>query len=192
MTINANSTTGALSITSISSSENNEVGYAPTAGLKLGKQYIELELDAISTSSDSFMLGIGDLALATAGTLGWNTGGQVGISAYMDNSRFFPHSGTNRSFAPLDDNVAHTIMFAYDTTAGRVWIGFDGTWDTSINTGGAPGTGAGIDISGINFSTGLCFIFGNASGTSQTLTGQFNSGHGTTPTYTVPTGFSIY
>ena len=151
MTINANSTTGALSITSISSSENIEVGYAPTAGLKLGKQYIELELDAIPSNSAYIFLGIGDLAMATAGTLGWNTGGQVGISAYIDNSRFFPHSGTDRSFGPLDDNVAHTIMFAYDTTAGRVWFGFDGTWDTSTNTGGAPGTGAGIDISGINF-----------------------------------------
>ena len=193
MTINANSTTGALSITSFNQSnltESIDVGYAPTAGLKLGKQYIELELDAISTSS--FMIGIGDLARATAGTLGWNTGGQVGISVYMALPRFFPHSGTDRSFAALTDNVAHTIMFAYDTTAGRVWIGFDGTWDTSINTGGPPGTGAGIDISGINFSTGLCFIFGSASGTSQTLTGQFNSGNGTTPTYTVPTGFSIY
>ena len=191
MTINANSATGALSITSIlNSSETLEVGYAPTAGLKLGKQYIEFDMDAIP-SGRRIMFGIGDLAKATAGTLGWNTSGNFGTSIYTDTPRFYPYSGVSPTTASLDDNTAHTIMFAYDTTAERVWIGVDGTWDASSNTGGAPGTGAGIDVSGIDFTTGLCFIFGSTHA-GHSLTGQFKSGTGNNPTYTVPTGFNAY
>ena len=82
-------------------------------------------------------------------------------------------------------------MIAYDTTAGRAWFGVDGTWDTSSNTGGAPNTGAGIDISGINFTTGLAFIFGSTAA-SENATLQFVSGPGQNLTYTVPTGFNAY
>ena len=196
MTINANSTTGALSISNGPSgggdSQDVGVAYAPTAGLKLGKQYIELDLDPIPATSSIFMIGIGDLASAQAGTQGWNSGGQTQVSVYTDNTKFYPFSGVYSTLSALDDNVAHTLMFAYDTTAGRVWIGLDGTWDTSTNTGGGPGTGAGIDISGINFSTGLCFTFGSLVSSTKTITGQFKSGTGQTPTYTVPTGFSTY
>ena len=129
--------------------------------------------------------------MAQAGTLGYNTGSNVQVSFYANSPRFYPHSGTNSSLSAIDDGNLHTLMWAYDTTAGRVWFGVDGIWDTSTNTGGAPGTGAGIDISGVNFATGLTFTFGTATGNG-VATGQFVSGTGQTLTYTVPTGFKAY
>ena len=193
MTINANSTTGALSLSAIvGSSETSGVAYVPTTGLKLGKYYIELNTtSSLATDGDRFFFGIGDLAMAQAGTLGYNTGGNVGISFYANTPRFYPHSGTNSSLSAIDDGNPHTLMWAYDTTAERVWFGVDGTWDTSTNTGGAPGTGAGIDISGVNFTTGLAFTFGSAN-SNGAATGQFVSGTGQTLSYTVPTGFKAY
>ena len=129
--------------------------------------------------------------MAQAGTLGYNTGGNVGITFYANTPRFYPYSGTNPSVSTIDDGNLHTLMWAYDTTAERVWFGVDGTWDTSTNTGGGPGTGAGIDISGVNFTTGLTFIFGSAT-TNGAATAQFVSGTGQTLSYTVPTGFKAY
>lgn len=191
--INANSTTGALDISAkVGSSETLGVGYVPTTGLKLGKYYIELDItSSLASPSNVLMFGIGDLAMAQAGTLGYNTGSNVQVSFYANSPRFYPHSGTNSSLSAIDDGNLHTLMWAYDTTAGRVWFGVDGIWDTSTNTGGAPGTGAGIDISGVNFATGLTFTFGTATGNG-VATGQFVSGTGQTLTYTVPTGFKAY
>ena len=193
MTINANSTTGALDISAISgSSETAGVAYVPTTGLKLGKQYIELNTtSSLATDGDRMFFGLGDLAMAQAGTLGWNTLNNVQISMYAETPRYYPHSGVTPTWTALDDGNLHKIMIAYDTTAGRAWFGVDGTWDTSTNTGGAPGTGAGIDISGINFTTGLAFIFGSTAA-SENATLQFVSGPGQTLTYTVPTGFNAY
>ena len=192
MTINANSTTGALDITSGGSAETSGVAYVPTTGLKLGKYYIEIDItSSLSSPNNVLMFGIGDLAMAQAGTLGYNTGGNVGITFYANTPRFYPHSGTNSSLSAIDDGNLHTLMWAYDTTAERVWFGVDGTWDTSTNTGGAPGTGAGIDISGVNFTTGLAFTFGSAT-TNGAATAQFVSGTGQTLSYTVPTGFKAY
>ncbi len=193
MDINANSTTGALDISAkVGTTETTGSAYVPTTGLKLGKYYIELDItSSLSSPSNVLMFGIGDLAMAQAGTLGYNTGGNVGITFYANTPRFYPHSGTNSNLSAIDDGNLHTLMWAYDTTAGRAWFGVDGTWDTSTNTGGAPGTGAGIDISGVNFSTGLTFIFGSATGAGA-ATAQFVSGTGQTLSYTVPTGFKAY
>ena len=193
MDINANSTTGALDISTIvGSSETLGVAYVPTTGLKLGKYYIELDItSSLASPSNVLMFGIGDLAMAQAGTLGWNTGGNVQTSWYANTPRFYPYSGTAANYQTLDDGNLHTLMIAYDTTAGRVWFGVDGTWDTSTNTGGAPGTGAGIDISGVNFTTGLTFTFGSAT-SAGAATAQFVSGSGQTLSYTVPTGFKAY
>ena len=193
MDINANSATGALDISAkVGTTEVSGSGYVPTTGLKLGKYYIELDItSSLASPSNVLMFGIGDLAMAQAGTLGYNTGGNVQVSLYANTPRFYPYSGTSPSFGTLDDGNLHTIMFAYDTTAGRVWIGVDGTWDTSTNTGGAPGTGAGIDISGVNFTTGLTFTYGSATGAGS-ATAQFVSGSGQTLTYAVPTGFQAY
>tara|TARA_B100000497_G_scaffold44913_1_gene52051 strand:+ start:487 stop:1656 length:1170 start_codon:yes stop_codon:yes gene_type:complete len=192
MDINANSTTGALDISSGGSAEVYGVAYVPTTGLKLGKYYIELDItSSLASPNNVLMFGIGDLAMAQAGTLGYNTGGNVGITFYANTPRFYPYSGTNPSVSTIDDGNLHTLMWAYDTTAERVWFGVDGTWDTSTNTGGGPGTGAGIDISGVNFTTGLTFIFGSAT-TNGAATAQFVSGTGQTLSYTVPTGFKAY
>ena len=136
------------------------------------------------------MFGIGDLAMAQAGTLGWNTTGNVQTSFYANTPRFYPQ-GVSSNLSTIDDGNLHTLMWAYDTTAERVWFGVDGTWDSSTNTGGAPGTGAGIDISGVNFTTGLTFIYGSATGNGA-ATAQFVSGTGQTLSYTVPTGFEAY
>ena len=127
--------------------------------------------------------------MAQAGTLGWNTSGNVGTTFYANTPRFYP-GGLTSDLSTIDDGNLHTLMWAYDTTAGRVWFGVDGTWDSSV-TGGAPGTGAGIDISGVNFTTGLTFIYGSATGNG-VATAQFVSGTGQTLTYTVPTGFKAY
>lgn len=193
MDINANSTTGALDISAkVGTTETSGSAYVPTTGLKLGKYYIELDItSSLLSPSNVLMFGIGDLAMAQAGTLGYNTGGNVGITFYANTPRFYPHSGTNSNLSAIDDGNLHTLMWAYDTTAGRVWFGVDGTWDTSTNTGGAPGTGAGIDISGVNFTTGLTFTFGSATGNGA-ATAQFVSGAGQTLSYTVPTGFKAY
>ena len=193
MDINANSATGALDISAkVGTTEVSGSGYVPTTGLKLGKYYIELDItSSLASPSNVLMFGIGDLAMAQAGTLGYNTGSNVQISFYANSPRFYPHSGTNSSLAAIDDGNLHTLMWAYDTTAGRVWFGVDGIWDTSTNTGGAPGTGAGIDISGVNFTTGLTFTFGTATGNG-VATAQFVSGTGQTLSYTVPTGFNAY
>ena len=190
--INANSTTGALDISAkVGSSETLGVGYVPTTGLKLGKYYIELDItSSLVSPSNVLMFGIGDLAMAQAGTLGWNTTGNVQTSFYANTPRFYPQ-GVSSNLSTIDDGNLHTLMWAYDTTAGRVWFGVDGTWDSSTNTGGAPGTGAGIDISGVNFATGLTFTYGSAT-SNGVATAQFVSGAGQTLTYTVPTGFEAY
>ena len=89
-------------------------------------------------------------------------------------------------------------MFAYDTTAKRVWIGMNGQWCDAL--GGDPGTSTGAagttynDLSGVNNAdpdNTFCLVIGNM-GAVINVDMQIQTGSGFSRTYNVPTGFEAY
>ena len=89
-------------------------------------------------------------------------------------------------------------MFAYDTTAKRVWIGMNGQWCDAL--GGDPSTSTGAtgttynDLSGVNNTDAdntFCLVMGNQSAVVN-VDMQVQTGSGFSLTYSPPTGFDPY
>jgi len=168
-----------------SSTSSSNMSYSPLTKLNEGKKYIEIEV--ISRSTTRTFIGIGDLATAAAGSLGYSDGGNVQSSIYLHGGYIYP-AGTS-TVGPSSGFVAagSIIMLAWDTTAQECWWGLNGSWG---GTGEPGGTGTAMSLSGVNFTTGLTFIFGHVfTGTTQY---QFVSGPSETLNYSVPSGFSAY
>ena len=182
----ANSSVGLATYVGASSSTSSSyMSYSPLTKLNEGKKYIEIEV--ISRTTTRTFIGIGDLATAAAGNLGYNDGGNVQSSIYLHGGYIYPAG--NVTAGPSSNFIypGAIIMLAWDTTAQECWWGIDGSWGS---TGAPGGTGTAMSLSGVNFTTGLTFIFGHIwTGTSEY---QFVSGPSQTLNYSVPTGFSAY
>ncbi len=192
-------------------------GLLPTDALKGGKQYFEVK--CLSTYSSptgghpELWIGIADTTAAHSNSVGYNSStknwcflrgsGQVGrngtytktSSGWTSTSVWASDPRTNTSVGFDDGDV---IMFAYDTTAKRVWIGMNGQWCDAL--GGDPGTSTGAagttynDLSGVNNAdpdNTFCLVIGNM-GAVINVDMQIQTGTGFSRTYNVPTGFEAY
>ncbi len=192
-------------------------GLLPTDALKGGKQYFEVK--CLSTYSSptgghpELWIGIADTTAAHSNSVGYNSStknwcflrgsGQVGrnggytktSSGWTSTSVWTSDPRTNTSVG-FDDGDC--LMFAYDTTAKRVWIGMNGQWCDAL--GGDPGTSTGAagttynDLSGVNNAdpdNTFCLVVGNM-GAVINVDMQIQTGSGFSRTYSVPTGFEAY
>ncbi len=192
-------------------------GLLPTDALKGGKQYFEVKCLSTYSSPSSghpeLWIGIADTTAAHSNSVGYNSStknwcflrgsGQVGrnggytktSSGWTSTSVWASDPRTNTSVGFDDGDV---IMFAYDTTAKRVWIGLNGQWCDAL--GGDPGTSTGAtgttynDLSGVNNAdpdNTFCLVIGNM-GAVINVDMQIQTGTGFSRTYNVPTGFEAY
>lgn len=190
----------------------------PTDALKGGKQYFEVK--CLSTYSSptgghpELWIGIADTTAAHSNTVGYNTStknwcflrgsGQVGRNGgYTKTSSGWTSTsvwadGDPRTNTSLGFDDGDVLMFAYDTTAKRVWIGLNGQWCDAL--GGDPSTSTGAagttynDLSGVNNTNPdntFCLVVGN-QGAVVNVDMQVQTGVGFSSTYSAPTGFDTY
>jgi len=157
------------------------------SGMSTGKRYIETKLTTIHTGTAPtfWLIGLAerDTAYANGAGGGYN-GGNV-VYVYQNNGNHWGQAvGGGDISSGLGSFVLNDVMqIAYDTDAGKVWMGKNDTWST---VSGDPGAGgAGISISHTN--NGYAFVV--ASGTSSTVSATFTWGGSD---YTKPTGFSHF
>ena len=157
------------------------------SGMSTGKRYIETKLTTIHTGTAPtfWLIGLAerDTAYANGAGGGYN-GGNV-VYVYQNNGNHWGQAvGGGDISSGLGSFVLNDVMqIAYDTDAGKVWMGKNDTWST---VSGDPGAGgAGISIPHTN--NGYAFVV--ASGTSSTVSHTFTWGGND---YTKPTGFSHF
>jgi len=156
------------------------------SGMPTGKRYIEAKMTTIHSGTNSqWLIGLAERDTAHAnGSGGGYTGGNV-VYVYQDNGNHYGSlAGGSDISSGLGQYVLNDVMqIAYDTDAGKVWMGKNDTWST---VSGDPGAGgAGISIPHTN--NGYAFVV--ASGTSSTVSATFTWGGSD---YTKPTGFSHF
>ena len=212
----AASSTGLIDATTASAYISGS-GLLPTDALKGGKQYFEIKCLSTYSSPTSghpeLWIGIADKTAAHSNSIGYNSStknwcflrgsGQVGrnggytktSSGWTSSSVWASDPRTNTSVGFDDGDV---LMFAYDTTAKRVWIGMNGQWCDAL--GGDPGTSTGAagttynDLSGVNNTDAdntFCLVIGNQLAVVN-VDMQIQTGTGFSRTYNVPTGFEAY
>ena len=156
------------------------------SGMPTGKRYIEAKMTTIHSGTNSqWLIGLAERDTAHAnGSGGGYLGGNV-VYVYQDNGNHYGSlAGGSDISSGLGQYVLNDVMqIAYDTDAGKVWMGKNDTWST---VSGDPGAGgAGISIPHTN--NGYAFVV--ASGTSSTISATFTWGG---EDYTKPTGFSHF
>ena len=213
----AASTTGLIDATTAAAYISSG-GLLPTDALKGGKQYFEVK--CLSTYSSptggqpELWIGIADTTAAHSNSVGYGSGaknwcflrgsGQVGRNGgYTKTSSGWTSSsvwagGDPRTNTSVGFDDGDCLMFAYDTTAKRVWIGMNGQWCDAL--GGDPGTASGAtgttynDLSAVNNTDAdntFCLVIGNQSAVVN-VDMQIQTGSGFSRTYAVPSGFEAY
>jgi hypothetical protein len=84
------------------------------------------------------------------------------------------------------------VQLAYDTDAGKVWLGKNNTWSTLSGDPGAGGAGISVDATAGGV-TGYSLIL--ATGTSSNYTSVWEAGKQSasdTYVYSIPSGFSQF
>jgi len=187
-TIASNSSTGYMDTSWTGSASSSGAVYAPLTAIKTGKRYIEVK--NVHTEKRGWV-GIGDLTDLAAGNHGYSDTGK-GFSMYFYNGRIYP--GALDGGTPLSSFGQNDIlMIAYDTIAGKIWFGKNGTWATDAEGGGDPTSGgSGLDISGINFTAGAAFMIASTSGRYFKVQFMSGSSNGYSYTSQIPTGFTAY
>lgn len=213
----AASSTGLIDATTASAYISSS-NLLPTDALKGGKQYFEVKCLSTYSSPSSghpeLWIGIADTTAAHSNSVGYNSStknwcflrgsGQVGRNGgYTKTSSGWTStsvwaSGDPRTNTSVGFDDGDVIMFAYDTTAKRVWIGLNGQWCDAL--GGDPGTSTGAagttynDLSGVNNANPdntFCLVIGNQLAVVN-VDMQIQTGSGFSRTYNVPTGFEAY
>ena len=157
------------------------------SGMSTGKRYIEAKLTTIHTGTapTEWLIGLAERDTAYAnGTGGGYNGGNVVYVYHYNGNHYGTLAGGADVSSGLGGYVLNDVMqIAYDTDAGKVWMGKNDTWST---VSGDPGAGgAGISIPHTN--NGYAFVV--ASGTTATVSATFTWGG---EDYTKPTGFSHF
>ena len=152
------------------------------SGMSTGKRYIEAKWTSQITGGDAFMVGLAERTTAAANSSGGGYTGSNVIYLYT-NGNHYGTGGSNVSTGIGSIVVNDVFQIAYDTDAGKVWLGKNDTW--SSVSGDPSAGGAGISLSHAN--NGYAFVI--ASGTSATLSSSLTWGG---EDYTKPTGFSHF
>lgn len=147
-----------------------------------GKRYWEIVIsvsDAIALPGDYQIIGImgASDSLAAhvgAGSTGWGYATREG-ALYHNATQTIVPGGLPTA---VQDDV---LMFAVDTSAGKLWIGKNGTWFGSAN----PGAGTGAHSSSV---AGTQYPATSLYRSPYANTARFSSGNA----YSVPSGFSMF
>lgn len=150
-------------------------GMAQSDNLRLGKFYFELYITA---ASGGYMMGFYDESNTNPG---YND--TDGPSLYYNGNVYPTGTYSSSGLGNIYASYPTTVMFAYDTTARKVWFGMNGTWGSGS---GDPINGAGYTVGGTGAFT---FCLGSGSGSS-TITGNILLG--VNQIYAVPSGFATH
>ncbi len=139
---------------------------------KMGKGYIEMK---ITTAVAYMMIGMG------SGSFNGTYSSTDSVYLYSDGKKYAGNSATGLSGYGVND----ILMFAYDTTAGQVWLGRNGSWGSKT-----PGSQAGWTCTGSPSVNGFKPMFNGGSSTQAGLQVEFIS-HTQGAQYTIPTGWVL-
>ena len=162
---------------------NYTTGLTGTSGaifsntLRTGKYYFEVTIG--HTTSVPMTVGLCDSSLSSAG---YNTTNTVNL---LTNSGTQAPLGTNLQIGGAVNTTSDVLMFAYDTTARKVWLGANGTWY------GDPAAGTNGFTVGTSSTSSLKMMFGSQNGGTTSYNGTIIVGSGTL-NYSVPSGFSAH
>lgn len=145
--------------------------------LRTGKYYFEVTIG--HTTNVPMTVGLCDSSLSSAG---YNTTNTVNI---VVGSGTQAPLGTNLGVGGAVNTSSDVLMFAYDTTARKVWLGANGSWY------GDPAAGTNGFTVGTSSTSSLKMLFGGQNGASTNYNGTIIVGSGTL-NYSVPSGFSAH
>jgi len=185
-TLAATTTVNQLEISTNTLSTNQDALYFPEGAysssapnMAEGKRYLEIKWTGGDSNANRYLIGIGDRNALHTNATGTGYAGSSCLYMYLYDGT---HYGANTSASGLGSHsVNDIIQIAYDTNAGKVWMGKNNTWS---NQTGTPASGSGISLSYAN-GYALCVADGWSAGTNIILQLQ----HGN---YTMPTGFSRF
>lgn len=145
-----------------------------------GKRYFEITQDDTVAASANWMSGIANATAFSTSFMGGTAYGLGIRAAGSTRNGFTVASGA--IWASAATTAGNTMMFAVDSDAGKVWIGFNGTWLAS----GDPGAGTTEAYTFTPATVGALYpAVGNLNVTGLSRftlkTGTFN--------YTPPSGF---
>ncbi len=139
---------------------------------RMGKGYIEMK---IITAVAYMMIGMGSGSFNAT----YSSGDSVYL--YSDGKKYTGNSATGLSGYGVND----ILMFAYDTAAGQVWLGRNGSWGNKN-----PASDAGWTCTGSPSVNGFKPMFNGGSSTQAGLQVEFIS-HTQGAQYTIPTGWVL-
>lgn len=186
-------TDGTLSWYNNTSGGSTATLYLPYGGTNvapLGKRYIEFKY--VSTTTTSYgrraMIGVATRYYAEqySSVVGYS-GTATNVAYYYGyNGNFYP-GGTAQGLTAVV--VGDVVQLAYDTDAGKVWLGKNNTWSTLSGDPGAGGAGISVDATAGGV-TGYSLIL--ATGTTSNYTSVWEAGKQSasdTYAYSIPSGF---
>ena len=156
---------------------------ASASGMPTGKRYIEAKWTTQISGGAAFMVGVAERTTAYGNSSGGGYTGSNVIYLHSNNAAHYGTGGTGVSSGISAFVVNDVWQIAYDTDAGKVWMGKNDTW--SSVSGDPSAGGAGISLSHAN--NGYAFVI--ASGTNSTISSSLTWGG---EDYTKPTGFSHF
>lgn len=145
------------------------------AGKSSGKWYFEILIDAVRTPS-STLIGLASTSQSLANFPGLDA---QGIGYYSADGNVYSNNASAGVGATY--TAGDIVMIAWDAGTHSFWFGKNGTWNVS----GSPSSGANA-ITVFNPGGSIYPIFG-APGDSVSRVTLI-----TTPTYTIPSGFSLW
>lgn len=143
------------------------------------KYYWEVTVDALATAGD-LLLGVRRTSDTISTGSVWTSGN---YALWRSNGNYYANGWTAGS-GPVSYTVGDVLMFAIDTSAGKLWCGKNGTWNNSGNP--AAGTNASFTTMPSSQDTAPIFHTDNDAGNDQaTLVTDSGS-----MSYTPPSGFT--
>ena len=151
------------------------------SGMTTGKRYIEAKWTSTTTGGAELMVGIAMRQYAHANNAAGGYSGANAVYVYAWNGNHF--GWQNNSASGLGAFSLNDVwQIAYDTDAGKVWMGKNDTW--SSVSGDPSAGGSGISLSHAN--DGYAFVVGSGSQL------QFHTLTWGGSDYTKPTGFEHF
>ena len=186
-------TNGTLSWYNTNAGSSTATLYLPYGGTNiapLGKRYIEFKY--VSTTNTTYgrraMIGVATRYYAEqySSVVGYSSTATNVAYYYGYNGNFYP-GGTAQGLTAVV--VGDVVQLAYDTDAGKVWLGKNNTWSTLSGDPGAGGAGISVDATAGGV-TGYSLIL--ATGTTSNYTSVWEAGKQSasdTYAYSIPSGF---
>ena len=164
-----------------------EGGTVAAAGWPEGKRYIEAKWTASGggavVATNKWLLGIADRTAAHAHTSAAGFLGTSAVYMYMNNGNHYGVTGAATSSGLPASGLNDVFQIAYDTSAGKVWIGRNDSWSSVSGDPGAGGAGISLPYG----ANGYAFVIASGAGAAQRQTLTW---HG--EDYTKPAGFSYF